>query len=102
MIFAIIAEEMGFVGAAILLAVYVFLYARCFRIAMRCPDVGGSLLAGGITTLLAIQTLVNVGVATGLIPTTGQTLPFISAGTTSLVVCMAVMGLILNISRSCN
>ncbi len=102
MIFAIIAEELGFVGAAALLAAYVFLYARCFRIAMRCPDAGGSLLAGGVTTLLALQTLVNVGVATGSIPTTGQTLPFISAGTTSIVVCMAVMGLILNVSRSCN
>lgn len=102
MIFAIIAEELGFVGAAILVLTYAFLYARCYRVAMRCPDTGGALLAGGITTLLAIQTIVNIAVATGLMPTTGQTLPFISAGTTSVVVCMAVIGLVLNVSRSCN
>jgi cell division protein FtsW len=102
MIFAIIAEELGLVGAAMLVLVYVFLFTRCYRIAMRCPDVGGSLLAAGCTTLLAIQTVINMGVATGLMPTTGQTLPFISFGSTSIVVCLAVIGLILNISRSCN
>ena len=89
-------------GAAILVLTYVFLFTRCYRIAMRCPDAGGSLLAAGCTTLLAIQTVINMGVATGLLPTTGQTLPFISYGSTSIVVCLAVMGLILNVSRSCN
>ena len=102
MIFSIIAEELGLVGAAILVLTYVFLFTRCYRIAMRCPDAGGSLLAAGCTTLLAIQTVINMGVATGLLPTTGQTLPFISYGSTSIVVCLAVMGLILNVSRSCN
>lgn len=102
MIFAIIAEELGLVGAAVLVLAYVFLYSRCYRVAMRCPDVGGAMLAAGCTTLLSIQTIINMGVATGLLPTTGQTLPFISFGSTSVVVCLAVVGLILNVSRSCN
>ncbi len=100
MIFAIIAEELGLVGAGLLVIAYAVLYSHCFRIAMRCRDMGGRMLAAGCAALLCIQTIVNMCVATGLMPTTGQTLPFISSGATSMVVCMAVMGLILNVSRT--
>ena len=99
MIFAIIAEELGLIGALVLVAAYALLYVRCFKIAMSCNDVGGSVLVGGCTTLLAIQTIINMAVATGIAPTTGQTLPFISSGVTSIIVCLAVIGLILNVSR---
>ena len=102
MIFAIIAEEFGLVGAVALIGVYCFLFSRGFRIAMRCPDTFGSLLAGGITTLLALQTFINIAVATGSMPTTGVTLPFISAGLSSIIVCMCAIGMLLSISRSCN
>lgn len=102
MIFAVIAEELGLVGALLLVLTFALLYCRCFRIAMRCPDTGGAVLVGGCTALLSIQTIINMAVATGIAPTTGQTLPLISSGVTSIVVCMAVIGLILNVSRSCS
>ncbi len=98
-ILSIIGEELGFVGCLGLMIAYMFVIYRGIRIAQRCRDRFGSLLAAGITSVLAIQVLINVGVVTSSIPATGQTLPFISAGGTSMIVFMASMGILLNISR---
>ena len=98
-IFAIICEEFGFVGGALLIAAYAFIIYRGIRIALTVRDKFASLLAGGITSILAFQVILNIGVVTGLIPATGQTLPFVSAGGTSAVVFLAAMGILLNISR---
>lgn len=98
-IFAIIGEEMGFLRSALLIGGYFFVIVRGILIAMRCPDRFGKLLAGGITGVLAVQVLINIGVVTSAIPSTGQTLPFISYGGTSLVVFMSAIGILLNVSR---
>ena len=91
-IFSIIGEELGFVGCVLLMGAYFFVIWRGVRIAARCKDRFGSLLAGGITLVLALQVAVNIGVATSSVPPTGQTLPFISAGGTSLITMFAAMG----------
>ena len=99
-IFAIIGEELGYIGALLVIAAYVFVICRGVRIAMRCRDRFGSLLAAGITIVLGIQTAVNICVTCNLMPSTGQTLPFISAGGTSLTICLAAIGILLNISKN--
>lgn len=99
-IFAIIGEELGLVGSVLLLGAYAFLVYRGIRIAMRCKDRFGSLLAAGITSVIGMQAIVNIAVATSSVPTTGQTLPFISAGGTSLVIFLCAVGILLNISRN--
>ena len=98
-IFSIIVEEIGFVGALLLLLVYVVFIIRGLLIAKRAKDRFGSYLASGITCLIAIQVLLNISVVTGLIPPTGLPLPFISAGSTALVCNMAMVGILLNIDR---
>lgn len=100
-IFSIIAEELGFIGVIAILCLYVALVWRGIRIALTCPDRFGSLLAAGVTAVIAVQTLINVGVVSGSIPPTGQPLPFISAGTSSLLIFMASIGVLLNVSRYC-
>lgn len=99
-IFAIIGEELGFIGAILLIAAYCFVIYRGIRIAMRCRDRFGSLLAAGITVVLAVQIMINIGVTCGVVPSTGQTLPFISLGGTSLIICMAAIGILLNVSKN--
>ena len=101
-IFAIVCEELGFVGGLLTLAAYGFIIYRGIRIALLCRDRFGSLFAGGITVVFGLQVFVNVGVCTGLLPTTGQALPFISAGGSSMLIFLAAMGVLLNISRSVN
>ncbi len=98
-IFAIVAEELGFVGAMLVIIAFGILIWRGVRIALRAPNTFGMLLATGITALIAIQTFINIGVVTGCVPPTGVSLPFISAGRTSLIVFMASIGVLLNISR---
>lgn len=98
-IFAIIAEEIGFLGSLVLIAVYVFVIWRGFYIAMHSKDIFGKLLAGGITTFIAIQTLVNLGAQTALLPLTGIPLPFISYGGSALIINLFSIGILLNISR---
>ena len=100
-IFAIIVEELGFIGAVIVVGLFFFLIYRGIRVALSCPDMFGSLMAAGITSLLAIQVLINICVVTGSIPPTGVSLPFFSAGSSSLVIFMCAMGVLLNISKSC-
>ena len=98
-IFAIIGEEIGFLGALLVLSLFVVLVWRGLRVGLRAPDPFGAYLALGITVLLATQTLVNLGVVTGLLPTKGLPLPFISFGGSALVVTMLATGILLNISQ---
>ena len=98
-IFSIIAEELGLVGVFCVIAGYLFLIWRGMRVALTCPNAFGSNLAMGITTMIAVQVVINIGVVTGSIPPTGQTLPFISAGTSSLMLFMGSIGILLNVSR---
>lgn len=98
-IFSILGEELGFAGSFTLLIVFGLLLAKGFTIARRSPDPFGKLLAGGITLLLGLQVALNVGVATGLFPTKGATLPFISSGGSSLLCTLSAIGLLLSVSR---
>jgi cell division protein FtsW len=98
-ILAIIGEELGFIGIALLMAVYLILIYRCFVITGKAKDKLGFFLASGVTIMLSLQVLMNVAVVTASMPATGVTLPFISYGGTSLVVFMAAMGIMLNISK---
>jgi cell division protein FtsW len=96
-IFSVIGEELGLVGVSILIALFVLLVIRGFQICYRARDLFGTYLALGITVLIAIQALLNMGVVTGLLPTKGSTLPFISYGGTSLMVNLMAVGILLNI-----
>ncbi|MBA3875690.1 MAG: putative lipid II flippase FtsW [Anaerolinea sp.] len=98
-IFAIIGEEFGFVGAATVIALFVVLAYAGIRTALRAPDTFGALLAVGITAWLCLQAFINIGVVVALLPVTGITLPFISAGGSSLIVSFAAVGILLSISR---
>ena len=98
-IFAVIGEELGFVGAAVFVALFAVLIWRGLRVGLRAPDAFGTHLALGITLLIAIQTLLNLGVVTGLLPTKGLPLPFISFGGSALLVTMVGTGVLLNISQ---
>jgi cell division protein FtsW len=98
-IFAVTGEELGFIGCSIIVLLFMFLAFRGFRLARRTQDVYGALLATGITTWLTLQAIINIGATTGSIPYTGVPLPFISYGGSSLVISMAAVGVLLNISR---
>jgi cell division protein FtsW len=98
-IFPIIGEELGFVGCALIVVLFLFLAFRGFRLARRTQDLYGALLATGITTWLILQALINIGANTATIPYTGVPLPFISFGGSSIVVSLAAVGILLNISR---
>lgn len=97
-IFAILGEELGFVGTTAVLVLFSVFAWRGFRAALRAPDLYGCMMAVGITGMIVFQALLNIGVATGSLPTTGITLPFISVGGSSLVVTLAGVGILLNIS----
>jgi cell division protein FtsW len=96
-IFSVIGEELGLVGVTLLTALFAVLIIRGFQICFRARDPFGIYLSLGITVLIAIQTLLNMGVVMGLLPTKGSTLPFISYGGTSLVVNLMAVGILLNI-----
>ncbi len=98
-IFAIIGEELGFIGAVSVLLLYMILIWRGFQIAQKAPDLFGSLLAGGIIFIIAVQVFINVAVVTGSIPVTGINLPLISAGGSSIFFTLLSIGILLNISR---
>ena len=99
MIFSIICEELGFVGATILMLVFLVLIWRFMVIAVHAPDLFGSLIAAGAMGHIAIQVILNVAVVTNTIPNTGITLPFISYGGTSVLFLLSEMGLVLAVSR---
>ncbi|MCA1053422.1 stage V sporulation protein E [Rossellomorea aquimaris] len=98
-IFAILAEELGFIGGTFVLLLFSLILWRGIRIALGAPDLFGSLLAVGIVSMIAIQVMINVGVVTGLMPVTGITLPFLSYGGSSLTLMLMAVGVLLNISR---
>ncbi|NLW01270.1 MAG: stage V sporulation protein E [Clostridiales bacterium] len=98
-IFAIIGEELGFIGGVILILLFVILIWRGLKIAITAPDLFGCLLASGIIGMIAIQTIINVAVVTASMPPTGLPLPFVSFGGSSLAISMASIGVLLNISR---
>ncbi len=98
-IFAIIGEELGFIGAGIIVLAFLLIAWRGYRIAIRSKDLFGSLLATGITTSLVVQAGFNLGVVTGCLPVTGMALPFLSYGGSSLLMSMGAIGILLNISR---
>lgn len=98
-IFSIFCEEMGWIGAVLVLLLFALLMWRGFKIAMKAPDKFGCMLALGLTLQIGIQVALNVAVVSNLMPNTGISLPFFSYGGTSLVVLMAQMGVVLSISR---
>lgn len=98
-ILAIIGEELGFVGILVLMTAYVILIWRGIHIAVNAPDQFGTLMASGITIMVAIQVILNVAVVTSSMPPTGITLPFVSYGGNALMLFMGSMGILLNISR---
>jgi len=97
-IFAVFAEEWGFVGACVLIVLYTALLLRCFMVAARARDPFGLLLAFGLTAAIFCQVFVNIGMATGSLPVVGITLPFLSYGGSSLLASMLAIGLLMNIS----
>lgn len=99
-IFAIACEELGFIGAIAILLLFAFLILRGFWIALHARDRFSMLLGAGLTTLLALQVVINVAVVTNLLPSTGISLPFFSSGGTALIMQLAECGIMLNISRS--
>lgn len=98
-IFAVLGEELGLVGAMVVVGLFLFLAWRGVRIALRAPDEFGRLLAVGIVSWIVFQAFINIAAITGLIPLTGIPLPFISYGGTSLAVLLAAVGILLNISK---
>lgn len=98
-ILSILAEELGFIGVALVLGLFVLFIWRGYKIARNAPDRFSSLTAFGITTLITVQVLMNVAVVTSSMPVTGISLPFFSYGGTSLVILLASMGILLNISK---
>ncbi len=98
-VFAVIGEELGLLGALAVVALFLFLAYRGTRIALRAPDSFGRLLAFGITTWIVLQAFINIAVVTVTIPNTGIPLPFISYGGSSLITVLAGLGILLNISK---
>lgn len=98
-IFSVVCEELGFIGAALILVLFALLILRGYWIALHCPDRFSFLVCAGITTLLAIQVFLNVAVVTNLLPCTGISLPFFSYGGTALLIQLGEMGIVLSASR---
>jgi cell division protein FtsW len=98
-VFALLGQELGFIGAVVVIGLYLLLAYRGIRIALGAPDTFGALLAVGITAWMVIQAFINIGVVVVVLPITGITLPFISAGGSSLLVSFAAIGILLSISR---
>lgn len=101
MIFAIICEELGLVGAGIVIIMFIFLLWRVLNTAMTSPDLFSSLICSGVMIHIAAQVVINIAVVTNSMPATGIPLPFISYGGTSVMILMAEMGLVLGISSKC-
>ena len=97
-IFAVIGEELGFVGCVTVVALFALFAWRGIRIATQAEDAFGSFLAAGLVLLIVVQAALNIAVVTATVPYSGLPLPFISAGGSSLVMCLASIGIIFNIS----
>ena len=100
-IFTIIGEELGFVGSAIVILLILGIVIECFIIAYRSKEISGRIVAGGMGALIGFQGMLNISVATGLLPNTGLPLPFVSAGLTSMVSLYIGMGFVLNVGLQC-
>lgn len=100
-IFAIVGEELGFIGVILLVSLFMILIWRGIRIALTAPDLFGCLLATGIISMVAIQVVINIAVVTVSMPTTGVPLPFISYGGSSIAMFLTSIGVLLNISKHC-
>ena len=98
-IYAVIAEELGLIGATVVLACFCVIAWRGLRAAMRAPDRFGAFLALGLTTMVAVQAFFNISVVLGLLPTKGIPLPFVSFGGSSLLINLIGMGILLNVSQ---
>ena len=98
-IFTIVCEELGFFGATLVIALFVLLLWRGYKIASKCPDKFSSLVVYGLTTKVALQTAMNIAVVTNSMPNTGISLPFFSSGGTALMLQIFEMGIILSMSR---
>lgn len=98
-IFSIVCEELGLIGASVIMFIFALLIIRGYWIALHARDRFGALLAAGITTQVALQTFLNIAVVTGLVPATGISLPFFSYGGTALIIQLVEMGLVLSVSR---
>lgn len=98
-IFSILAEELGFIGGFTLILLFLVIVWRGIRTAIAAPDTFGSLLAIGITSIIGVQVLINIGVVIGMMPVTGITLPLVSYGGSSLTLLLTGLGILLNISR---
>jgi cell division protein FtsW len=98
-IYSVISEELGLIGATLVLVCFAVIAWRGLRVALRTPDAFGALLAIGLTMMMALQAFVNISVVLGLMPTKGIPLPFVSAGGSSLLVNLVGMGVLLNISQ---
>jgi len=101
-IFAVVCEELGLVGAVLIIGLFIALILRGYWIALRARDRFSTVLAAGLITLIAVQTVLNLGVVTNLLPSTGIALPFFSYGGTALAVNLGEMGIVLSISRQRN
>jgi cell division protein FtsW len=98
-VFAMVGQELGLWGGAMVIALFAFLAWRGIRIAHRAPDTFGGLLALGISACLVYQAFINIAVVLQLVPLTGITLPFVSSGNSSLLVSFAAVGILLSVSR---
>ena len=98
-IFAIIGEEFGLIGAGLVIVLFLVIAYQGIRTALAAPDTFGALLAAGVTAWISVQAFINIGVVVSLVPVTGITLPFISAGGSSLIISFAAVGILLSVSR---
>ena len=99
MIFTIICEELGIIGGIALIGLFLLLLWRIFKIALNAPDIYGALIATGVLAQLSVQIIMNIAVVTNSIPATGVPLPFVSYGGSSLVIMLAEIGIVLNVSK---
>jgi cell division protein FtsW len=98
-IYSVISEEFGLIGATLVLIAFCVIAWRGYSIATRTPDRFGAFLALGLTSLIAVQALINVSVVLGVLPNKGLPLPFVSAGGSSMLICMLAVGILLNVSQ---
>lgn len=96
-IFAIIGEELGFVGCCMVIFLLLLIIIQCIRIGMKSQNLAGQIICGGVASMIGIQSFINMGVATGVLPNTGLSLPFVSAGLTSIVCFYMSIGFVLNV-----
>ena len=96
-IFAIIGEELGFIGCCIVIFLLLLIILQCIIIGLKSQNLAGQIICGGIAALIGFQSFINMGVATGVLPNTGLSLPFVSAGLTSIVCFYMGIGFVLNV-----